>query len=147
MKHHHRLALLTLPLQHKSNRSTCYRLQRSSGKVMFVHLSVILFTGVGVSASVHAEIHSSGQVHPLAVTPPWQVHPPQEANPWRNTPGSTPLLRRSLQRTVRILLECFLSTFLFLYCLVGSNTADIFSFPGGSEGAQRSSEVCLWFDA
>ena len=98
-------------------------------------MSVILFTGEGVSASVHAGIHTQpgrytpGQIHtpagtpllsrhtllqvhlpggytprlvppgcyppgkyPLVGTPPWQVHPP----------------RRSLQRTVRILLECFL---------------------------------------
>ena len=77
---------------------------------MFLHLSVILFTG-GVSASVHAGIH------PWEGTPPWQVYTPlgrysPAGTPhWVGTPPTrcTPP-RRSLQRTVRILLECFLVT-------------------------------------
>ena len=83
-----------------------YRLQRS-GKVMFLHLSVILFTGEGF----------------------WQIslgrHPPEADNPWADTPvgrqphladtppfrhplGRHPRPRRPLQRTVRMLLECIL---------------------------------------
>ena len=58
-----------------------YRPQRSCGKVMFLHLSVILSTGGGVSASVHAGIH----------TPPWQTpswaDTPQADN--THTPGQT----------------------------------------------------------
>ena len=45
--------------------------------------------------------------HPLEAPPrstPTEAHTPLEAHP----PGSTPSPRRSLQRTVRILLECFL---------------------------------------
>ena len=59
-----------------------YRPQRSSGKVMFLHLYVILFTGGG--GVVWQTLHPSR--HPLA------GHPQ----------------RRPLQRTVRILLECIL---------------------------------------
>ena len=58
----------------------------SCGKVMFLHLSVILPTG-GVSASVHAGIDTPLDRHPRADTPP---------------------SRRLLQRMVRILLECIL---------------------------------------
>ena len=46
-----------------------YRPQRSCGKVMFLHLSVILSTGRGLSTSVHAGIH----------TPPGQTPPQQTA--------------------------------------------------------------------
>ena len=53
---------------------------------MFSQASVILFTGGGLSASVHAGIHTPwagtpslagtppGQVHPLAGTPPHDGH-------------------------------------------------------------------------
>ena len=43
-----------------------YRPQRSCGKVMFLHLSVILFTG-WVSAPVHAGIHPPGRHPPCPV--------------------------------------------------------------------------------
>ena len=46
-----------------------YRLQRSWGKVMFLHVSVILFTG-GSSASVHAGIYIPPGADPLEQTPP-----------------------------------------------------------------------------
>ena len=49
-----------------------YRPQRSCGKVMFLHLSVILFTG-GVSAPVHAGIHI-----PLGRHPPGRHPPPAQ---------------------------------------------------------------------
>ena len=62
-----------------------YRPQRSWGKVTFLHVSVILFTG-GVP----------GQVHPRQVHPSWQVHPlgrytPQAGAPLAGTsPGRYP---------------------------------------------------------
>ena len=40
-------------------------------KVIFLHLSVILFTGGGVSASVHAGIPHT----------PWSRHPPEQTHP------------------------------------------------------------------
>ena len=91
---------------------------------MFLHLSVILFTG-GVSTSVHAGIHTP----PGQATPPGSTHTPQEAyplprkhtppesTPQKHPPGKhtpqeahppEPHPRWSLQRMVRILLECFL---------------------------------------
>ena len=59
----------------------------------------------GVSTSVHAGIH-----RPPGRYPPWQVHPPGQAHPLAGTLslGRYTPLRWSLQRTVRILLECFL---------------------------------------
>ena len=68
-------------------------------KVIFLHLSVILFTG-GVSASVHAEIpHPPGADTPRQQTSPgsrhppgsrhtpWeQTHPPEQTLPWEQTP-------------------------------------------------------------
>ena len=59
----------------------------SCGKVMFLHLSVIMFTA-GVCSGT-----------PLGQTSPWEYTPPGQ------TP---PPPRRLLQRTVRILLECIL---------------------------------------
>ena len=73
----------------------------------------------GVSASVHAGIHPLGRPSP-ADTPPWaDTLPPGKHTPLGSTPpGSTPPReahlpspRRSLQRTVRVLLECFLVFF------------------------------------
>ena len=68
-----------------------------------------LFCSWEVSASVHAGIHTpwadptwkhTPWKHiPLKHTPPPEAHP----SPWNQTPP-----RRSLQQTVRILLECFL---------------------------------------
>ena len=75
-----------------------YRLQRGCGKVMFLHLSVILFTGGGgwlplvwgcVSATLWADT-------PRWADPPWQTPPPpdrhplgrhpQADTPWADTP-------------------------------------------------------------
>ena len=71
-----------------------YRPQRSCGKEMFLHLSVILFTGQGVWADT-----ASGRQPPRQTTPsPPDIHPP-----WAYT-----LRRWLLQRTVRILPECIL---------------------------------------
>ena len=86
---------------------------------MFLHLSVILFTDGVVSGR-----HPPGQTppwadtslgrHPLGRylpghTPPWETplgRYPLGRHPPRQTPGQTPLRRRPLQRTVRIILEC-----------------------------------------
>ena len=63
-----------------------YRPQCSYGKVMFLHLSVIL--SMGVSAPVHAGIHS--QTDTPRQTPPLGRHPH-----WADTPsGQTPPLDR-----------------------------------------------------
>ena len=68
---------------------------------MFLHLSVshCVHSG-GVCFSACWETHPSWQTplgrHPLG------------RHPWKDTPGQTPPSRWPLQRTVRILLECFL---------------------------------------
>ena len=71
---------------------TFYRLQRSCGKVKFLHLSVILSTSECIPACTWADT-PLGRHLPRADTPPGQTPPPS---------------RRLLQRTVRILLECIL---------------------------------------
>ena len=106
-----------------------FRPQRSCGKVMFIDLSVILFTGRGVSGR-----HTPLGRHPLAWADPLGRHPlgrhspphlgrqtvplgrhPMGRPPPRQTPqvdtshGQTrPPPRRPLKWTVRILLECIL---------------------------------------
>ena len=66
---------------------TYYRQQRSSGNLMFLHLSVILFTGRRCGR------HPSGQTPPWTDTPPGR-HPldihPQGRHPWADTPRQTP---------------------------------------------------------
>ena len=48
------------------------------GKVIFLHLSVILFTGWGVPGQVPPQqVHPSGQVHPLDRYTPWADTPPR----------------------------------------------------------------------
>ena len=56
-------------------------------KVIFLHLSVILFTG-GVSASVHAGIpHLPPRADtPLGADTPWSRHPPRSRHPLEQTP-------------------------------------------------------------
>ena len=75
--------------------------KRNCGKVMFLHQSVILFTGRCVYQ------HALGQTSPLADTPLtsacWDTHTPAQC-----MLGYTPLPRRPLLRTVRIPLECIL---------------------------------------
>ena len=61
--------------------------KRSCGKVVFLHLSVILFTGEGGHASKQEVMHGRGHV-------------------WWACVG-----RRPLKRAVRILLECFLVSY------------------------------------
>ena len=98
---------------------------------MFLHVSVILFTG-GVSAT-HPRQTDLGQTPPPGQTPPWVdtpgqtppgrpltlADPPGQAPPWPDTPsGQTP--PRSAcwhavnKRVVRILLECNL---VICFCL------------------------------
>ena len=75
-----------------------YRPQRRCGKVMFLHLSVILFTK-GVSGHLPAQADTS---------PPGR-HPPGRHTPRADTPpGQTPPPARLLQWTIRIILECIL---------------------------------------
>ena len=84
--------------------------KRSCGKVMFLHLSVILFTGGGVSTPVHAGIHTP---LPREADPPQKQTPPGKEADKANTP---PPSRRLLLRTVRILLERILVWVKFLLC-------------------------------
>ena len=51
-----------------------YRPQRSWGKVMFLHLSVILFTGGGCLPQCMLEYTPLGQTPPPGQTPPCPVH-------------------------------------------------------------------------
>ena len=74
--------------------------KRSCEKIMFLHLSVGHSVHRGVSVSVHAGI-TTPLTPPLGIHPPWVDTP----SPWAEPP---PPSRRPLQRTVRILLECFL---------------------------------------
>ena len=57
--------------------------------------------GGGVSASVDTGIHTPQADTPWAANVCWDTQPPKQT-----PPGRPPLPRRSLQRTVRILLEC-----------------------------------------
>ena len=94
-----------------------YRPQRSWGKVMFLHVSVILFTG-GVC-------HTPPGQTPLAdtprQTPPLGRHPRADP-PWADTPWQTPPRTDTPsacwdtvnKRVVRILLECNL---VICFCL------------------------------
>ena len=82
---------------------TCYRPQRSWGKVMFLQASVILLMGGGggVSAPVHAGIHPLSRhppeqtcpLPPQADTPPEQTCPPRADTlplpPSRHNPPGT----------------------------------------------------------
>ena len=78
-----------------------YRQQRSCGKVMFLHLSVILFTGV---CGRHPQAETPLGRHPQADTPPRQTshpqadtppprqtpHPPRQTSPGQTTPQQPP---------------------------------------------------------
>ena len=95
-------------------------------KVMFLHLSVILFTGGGGGVPAPGRVCLLGGVTcpppsrytPWAGTPPYtplragtpplgQIYPPWAGTPPRAGTPPTPG-RRLLLRTVRILLECIL---------------------------------------
>ena len=112
---------------------TFYRPQHSCGKIMFLHLSVILFTGVCVCVhpSMHWGRHPPGRHIPPctgADPPPADISkhtlgqtPPADTPVDRHPPGRHPLGRWLLLRTVRILLECIhysifkISTFFDLF--------------------------------
>ena len=75
-----------------------YRSQRSCGKVMFLHLFVILSTG-GVYPSMHLGRHPPGET-PIpgrhlpgqtfpGQTPPW-ADTPEQTPPWADTPADPP---------------------------------------------------------
>ena len=71
-----------------------YRPQRSCSKVMFLHVSVILFTG-GVFVRETPQTDPPGQRPSWTVTPPdGKPSPdrdPQTETPWTETPGQRPL--------------------------------------------------------
>ena len=114
---------------HHTGMHSYYHPQLSWGKVMFLHVSVILFTGG--SASVHAGIHPQTR-HPPWTRPPAGPDIPDQIRHsprTRHPPGAYPpgirhLLPRSRhppeqcivgdtgnKRAVRILLECILVIF------------------------------------
>ena len=68
-----------------------YRPQRSCGKVMFLHLSVILFTGGGVW-------YDTPWADTPGKTPPGQTHPPCRHPSCRIPPGRHPLATHSSGR-------------------------------------------------
>ena len=69
------------------------------GNVIFLHLSVNLFTGW----------EYLGRYTPWAGTPSWEGTPPWQVHPWAGTPpAGTPPPPMVNARAVRILLECIL---------------------------------------
>ena len=106
---------------------------------MFLHLSVILFTGEYLGKYTPRQVHSPGQVTPSRYTHPgrYTTPPPsRQVTPWQVSPGQvhhragkpspgqvhptgrythpqagTPPQRRLLLRMVHILLECILVFF------------------------------------
>ena len=59
-------------MNQNKTRSDYYHPQTKFAKVMFIHLSIILFTGGGVSASVHAG--TTPRADPPGADPPTIVH-------------------------------------------------------------------------
>ena len=100
---------------------TC-RLQRSCGKVMFLHLSVILFTGgclplvPGGSATPHPRVDPPGRHHPAC----WDTLPcPVHTGIYTPCPMQC-MLGYGQQAALRIPLECILVLELFLKTLHAS---------------------------
>ena len=106
-----------------------YRSQRSCGKIIFLHLSVILFTVLGgMSASgrggsathTHTHTHTHLGRHPSGQTPPWAdnpqadtpcpvhagIHTPSAC--WDTHPLHSACWDTVNKRAVRIPLECIL---------------------------------------
>ena len=103
--------------EHTHTNRYFYLPQRSWAKVMF------LLTG-GVSASVHAEIHTPPpQQTPPGADTPRSKHPlgadtPRSRHPWSRHPPSKSRLRHTVnERPVRILLECMLVQHSILGCV------------------------------
>ena len=90
-----------------------YRPQRSWGKVMFLHVSVILFTGGGGVCPLHAGIRPLGSDTPRA-DPSRTRHPLSRPPRSRHPPSTVHAGRYGQQATVHILLECNLVTFLYI---------------------------------
>ena len=65
---------------------SCYRPQRSCGKVIFSQASVSHSVHGGASTSVHAGIHPPPGKH---TPPPWEAHPPGSTHPWEAPPTVT----------------------------------------------------------
>ena len=67
-----------------------YRWQRSCGKVMFLHVPVILLTGVGVSVRETPQTETPGQRTPRQRSPwtetPWTETPLDREPPGQRTP-------------------------------------------------------------
>ena len=88
-----------------NNPINCYRPQTKFAKVVFLHLSVILFTGWGVSASVHV-----GYTAPSRADTPWSRHPlGADIPPVQCLLGDT-----GNKRAVRIPLECIFVLVVYL---------------------------------
>ena len=95
---------------------TCYRPQRSCSKVMFLHLSVILFTG-GSASSPGGVCHTPWVDLPGQTPPRWT--PPHPVHAGIHTPAAQCMLGYTLplpsacwdtvdKQVVRIQLECIL---------------------------------------
>ena len=83
-------------LMFSSDCYTCYRPQRSWGEVMFLHMSVILFTGVGGWGVDQMQAPPRDQRQappPRPEAPPWEQTPPQYQGQAPSPPGpGTPTL-------------------------------------------------------
>ena len=97
------------------SKTNYYRPPRSCGKVMFLHLSVMLFTGMSATHTPPlADPPPHLDRHPLGRYPSPRQAPPLGKHPWANTPlGRHPLCSACWdtvnKRAVRILLECNLA--------------------------------------
>ena len=94
-------------------RSCFYHLRRSWGKVMFLHVSVILFTGGGVSASVHAGIHT----HPGTGLPREQT--PRSSACWEIRATSGRYASCYNAYLFFFLFSVLLGIYIYLYIFVG----------------------------
>ena len=99
---------------------------RSCGKVMFLQLSVILFTGGGLPQCMLG-YHTPTRHPPPEQTPPWRRHPPGAGTPQsrhpqsrhppqcRDPPAQCMLRDTANKWAVCILLECNLVLLIFLF--------------------------------
>ena len=88
-------------------------------KVMFLHLSVIMFTRGGVCLSACWDTiprAAPPDQRPPASRPPPRADTPQPGTPQTRHPSPRGLGRRLLFRTVRILLECILVSMYGILC-------------------------------
>ena len=81
------------------------------GKVIFLHLFVILFTGGCLPQCMLGYHHPPGPCTPLDHAPPQTMHPPDHAHPLAQS-----MLGDTVNaRAVRILLECNLVILCYCY--------------------------------